>query len=74
MATLRGNALSHHRVVNSLLLMALHDTRAEKKKKSEELTLVLTTGISSFCAYFTFSLIGRYNFLFLAVAQSDSKL
>lgn len=42
--------------------IAWHQSR--RKKKSEELTLVLTTGISSFCAYFTFSLICRYDFLF----------
>lgn len=67
MATLRGNALSQHRVVDSLLLMALHDTRAEEKKKSEELTLVLTTGISSFCAYFH-SFVGTTSFF-----SSDSE-
>lgn len=62
-------ALSQHHVVDSLLLMALRDTRGEGKKISGELTLVLLTGISSFCAYDTFSLICRCNFLFGAQWQ-----
>lgn len=57
---LSGKALSQRNVVDSPV-----DGRAEeRKKKSEELTLVLGTGISSVCGYFTFLLICRHDFLF----------
>lgn len=45
--------------------IAWHQSR--RKKKSEELTLVLTTGISSFCAYFH-SFVGTTSFF-----SSDSE-